>query len=312
MIVENPPVAAASHGSAVPVSTPAAVAGRVRVRACYELTKPGITRMVLVTTAAGFYLASLGHIDFVLLLHTLIGTALAAGGCNALNQVAERHADARMRRTARRPLPSGRLSASEALLFATAFAIAGLLYLLVLVNGLTAALVALSITSYVFVYTPLKQRTWHATTLGAVPGALPILAGWTAAGGGIDAGGLGLFAILFFWQLPHFYALAWIYRDDYRAGGFRLLPHGDPTGRRLAAQVLLHGSLLVPVSLVPAWLGLTGSFYLGGAVALGLAYLALGTQLARHRTEQRAWRLFYGSITYLPALLILMVVDKTL
>jgi heme o synthase len=311
MIVENPPVAAAAGGSAVPVSAALPSAGwRTRARAFYELTKPGITRMVLVTTAAGFYLATFGRIDLPLLLHTLIGTTLAASGCNALNQVAERHADARMPRTARRPLPSGRLQPGEALVFATALAIAGLLYLMTLVNVLTAALVALSISSYVFLYTPLKQRSWHATIVGAVPGALPILAGWTAAGGIIDAAGLGLFAILFFWQMPHFYALAWIYREDYRSGGFRLLPFGDGGDQRLAGQVVLHGALLLLASLVPAALGMTGSFYLFGALVLGLGFFALGAALAQRRSEARAWRLFFGSIVYLPALLLLMVLDK--
>jgi heme o synthase len=315
MIVENPPVAAAPRGSAAPVSAalaPLAPLGwRVRARAWYELTKPGITRMVLVTTAAGFYLATYGRVELLLLLHTLIGTTLAASGCSALNQVAERDADAHMPRTVRRPLPSGRLQPGEALVFATALAIGGLIYLLVFVNALTGALVALSISSYVFLYTPLKRLTWHATTIGAVPGALPILAGWTAAGGAIDVGGLGLFAILFFWQMPHFYALAWIYRDGYRAGGFRVLPSGDPTGRRLAGQVVLHGALLLPASLVPVALGMAGSIYLFGAIVLGVGYFALGAALAQRRDEARAWRLFFGSIIYLPALLLLMVVDKT-
>jgi heme o synthase len=286
-------------------------AGRVaQLRAAFELTKPGITRMVLVTTGAGFYLGSTGRVfDLTLLLHTLVGTALAASGCNALNQVAERHNDALMPRTARRPLPSGRLAPQDALLLATGLAVTGLLYLLLLVNPVTAALVALSISTYVLLYTPLKQWTWHATTVGALPGALPILAGWTAGGGRIDAAGMALFAILFAWQLPHFYALAWIYRDDYARGGFRLLPWGDPGGRRLALQVVLWSLLLIPASVLPALLGVSGRRYLATALILGVAFLGLGVALAAKLDEQRAWRLFYGSIVYLPVLLLVMVLD---
>jgi heme o synthase len=321
VIVENPAAPGVMPASAVAVpggtaDRPAATAGssatgRATARAFFELTKPGITRMVLVTTAAGFYMASLaGAFDFVLLLHTLLGTTLAASGCNALNQVAERHNDAFMPRTARRPLPSGRIGFQDALVFATGLAVLGLLYLLVFVNGPTAALVALSISSYVLLYTPLKQRTWHATVVGAVPGALPILAGWTAGGGMIDAAGGALFAILFLWQMPHFWALAWIYRRDYERGGFRLLPYGDPGGRRLAVQVMIYAVLLLPAGLLPTLLGLTGALYLWGAALLGTGFLLLSAALAAKRNEQRAWRLFYGSIVYLPALLLLMVIDK--
>jgi heme o synthase len=317
LIVENPtapgglPPGAVTVPAAGAARAPDHTEGRASAHAWLELTKPGITRMVLVTTAAGFYMASLaGAFDLVALLHTLLGTALAASGCNALNQVAERHNDARMPRTAQRPLPTGRLGYQAALVYATGLAVTGLLYLLVFVNGPTATLVALSISSYVLVYTPLKQRSWHATVVGALPGALPILAGWTAAGGAIDAGGGALFAILFLWQMPHFFALAWIYRDDYHRGGFRLLPWGDPGGRLLAVQVVAYGVALIPASLLPTWLGMTGALYLWGALLLGGAFLALGVALALRRTEQRAWRLFYGSIAYLPALLLLMVLDK--
>jgi heme o synthase len=332
VIVKNPAAQGAMPASAVTVPTgsaagagsgaggagavaasgaAASVARSAYLRAVLDLTKPGITRMVLVTTAAGFYLASVtGFFNFGLLLHTLFGTALAASGCNALNQVAEHRNDALMPRTARRPLPSGRLGHQQALVLSTTLAVVGLLYLLVMVNPPTAALVALTISSYVMLYTPLKQRTWHATTIGAVPGALPILAGWTAGGGTIDALGLTLFGILFFWQLPHFYALAWIFREDYRLGGFRLLPHVEAGERKLAQQVVLHGVLLLPVSVLPTVLGLTGTLYLVGALLLGAAFLGLGIALAVRLDEQRAWRLFYGSIIYLPVLLLLMVIDK--
>ena len=204
-----------------------------RVRAFTELTKPGITRMVVLTAAAGFYLASAGPLDVALFLHTLVGTALVASAAGALNQWVERDADGRMRRTARRPLPSGRVSITEALIFAGAIASIGLAQLLSFVNATTALIVALSLVSYVFVYTPLKRRTWLATVVGAVPGALPILAGWAGAGTPLDARAWALFGILFLWQMPHFYALAWVYRDDYVRGGFRMLTAFDPSAAEL-------------------------------------------------------------------------------
>ena len=238
-----------------------------RLRAYVELTKPGITRLVLVTTAAGFYLGTRGAIDFQLLINTLIGTGLAASGCNALNQYVERDEDARMNRTSGRPLPSGRLTPLEALTCACALSVVGTLYLLLLVNLATALVVLLSLTSYIFVYTPLKQRTPLSTIIGAVPGALPIVAGWTATGARIDAVALALFGILFLWQMPHFFALAWIYREDYRRGGFRMLSVLDPLGRRTGRQILAYSVLLIPVTLLPTRLGLTGDWYLAGAAS---------------------------------------------
>jgi protoheme IX farnesyltransferase len=283
---------------------------RSRLGALLELTKPGITRLVVITAAAGFYLASAGGVDVVLLLHTLFGTALAASGSGALNQYMERGPDARMRRTARRPLPTGRLTPAQALLFATGLAVAGVAYLYVFVGARATGLVAASLLSYLFVYTPLKQRTWLATPVGAVPGALPILAGWAAAGGPLDGRAWALFGILFFWQMPHFFALAWIYREDYVRGGFRMLTAEDATGSRTSRQIISHTALLLVVSLLPSLFGLTGRLYLAGATVLGGAFLALGMALALQRTDQRAWRLFFGSVAYLPALLLLMVFDK--
>lgn len=283
---------------------------RARAGALLELTKPGITRMVVVTTAAGFYLGSAGQIDVVLLLHTLLGTALAASGSSALNQYFERVADARMVRTMNRPLPSGRLTPRVALRFAAGLAFAGVAWLFLFVNAPAAALVAASVLSYVFVYTPLKRRTWLATVIGAVPGALPILVGWSAAAAPLDARAWTLFGILFLWQMPHFFALAWIYRQDYQRGGFRMLTASDETGKRTAAHIIAWAGALIAVSLLPSLLGLTGATYLAGAAVLGTAFLALGIALAAERSERRAWRLFFGSIAYLPALLVLMVVDK--
>lgn len=282
-----------------------------RSRAFYDLTKPGITRLVLVTTAAGFYLATRGAIDVPLLLHTLFGTALVSSGTNALNQWWERDADANMRRTAHRPLPSGRLTSSEAFYFAWGISIVGLIYLSIFVNVATAVVVALSLSSYVFVYTPLKRKTWVSTLIGAVPGALPILAGWTASGQPVGAAGAwALFAIMFAWQMPHFYALAWIYREDYGKAGFRMLTVVDGTGARAARHTTLFTAVLIPISVLPTLLGIAGRVYFVGAIVLGLAFLLLTTGMLRKPNERVAWRIFTGSIVYLPLLLLLMVVDK--
>lgn len=281
-----------------------------RLGALLELTKPGITRMVLITTAAGFYLASAGALDWVLFVNTLIGTGLVASAAGALNQWVERDADARMHRTSGRPLPSGRVDRSGAFAFSLLIGALGLSWLMLAVDQITTALVAASLLTYVAVYTPMKQKTWWSTIVGAVPGALPVLAGWTAGGGALDLTGLSLFGILFLWQMPHFYALAWIYREDYVRGGFRMLSANDPSGVRTARQAVLFALLLLPVSVLPSALGLAGNAYLAGALLLGLAYAGLGVALLLERTNRRAWRLFVASVVYLPVLLLLMVIDK--
>ena len=275
-----------------------------------ELTKPRITQLVLLTAAAGFYLGARDHVDLALLVNTLIGTALVAGGTNAWNQIRERDVDARMARTRRRPLPSGRLTPAAAIWFATAITIAGVAYLAVTVNLLTATLAALTFASYVLLYTPLKRKTSLNTLVGAVPGALPIVGGWTAAGGSLGVAVAALFWILFLWQLPHFLALAWLYRDDYRAGGLRMLSFADEDGRATGRMALLYAAALLPISLVPTLVGVTGVWYFFGALGLGLGYIAAGTGLLVGATPSRAWRLFFVSILYLPALLTLMVLDK--
>ena len=248
--------------------------------------------------------------NLALLVHTLLGTALVAGGTNAWNQIRERDVDARMARTRRRPLPSGRLTPAAAIWFATAITVGGVAYLAVMVNLLTATLAALTFASYVLLYTPLKRTTSLNTLVGAVPGALPIVGGWTAAGGSLGVAVAALFWILFLWQLPHFLALAWLYRDDYRAGGLRMLSFGDEDGRDTGRMALLYAAALLPISLVPTLVGVTGAWYFFGAIVLGLAYLAAGTGLLVAATPARAWRLFLVSIVYLPALLTLMVLDK--
>jgi heme o synthase len=265
---------------------------------------------VLLTAAAGFYLGSRGGVDVRLLVHTLIGVALVAAGTNAFNQVRERDVDARMHRTAGRPLPSGRLTPRAAAVFASIISVGGVAYLARAVNLLTAALAALTLASHVFLSTPLKRTTTLNTLIGAVPGALPIVGGWTAAGGTLGPAVAALFWILFLWQLPHFLALAWIYREDYARGGLAMLSVSDPDGRQTGRMVILYAMALLPVSLLPTLLGVTGAVYFFGALALGVAYAAASLALTRTATVARAWRVFLVSIVYLPALLTLMVVDK--
>ncbi len=276
----------------------------------WSLTKPGITRLVLVTTGVGFYLGASGSLDVVLLLHALLGTGLLAAGTNALNQYAERDADAQMKRTRTRPLPAGRLKASTALAFSSGISVAGALYLMALVNPLTAALGAVSLLIYIFIYTPLKRRTWLCTLVGAVPGAIPPMMGWTAATGRLDALAWVLFGIVFLWQMPHFFAIGWMYRQDYARAGFAILPVVDEVGKRTTRQIVIYTLALLVVSLLTTVMGLTGAIYFFGALTLGLAFLALGVGLAARRTGPGARRLFLGSVLYLPVLLILMVVDK--
>lgn len=282
-----------------------------KAAAFYELTKPGIVRLVLVTTAAGFYLAGGASQNLLLMINALVATALVAGGTNALNQWVERDSDANMRRTAQRPLPSGRLTSQEAFIFAWAISLIGLVYLAVFVNMLTTFVVGFTLSSYVFIYTPLKRKTWVSTVIGAVPGALPILAGWTATGRPLNASAWTLFAIMFVWQMPHFFALAWIYREDYRRAGFQMLTVVDSTGARAAWQAVVYAAILIPISLLPTLFGLAGMIYLVGALILGLGFVVPTVlMLVRGPSEKIAWRTFFASIIYLPLLLFLMVIDK--
>jgi heme o synthase len=276
------------------------------------LTKPGITRMVLFTTAAGFLMAAGAGSNLLILVHTLFGAGLASAGANALNMWWERESDAVMPRTRRRPIPSGRVQPRLALIFASSLALLGLLHLAVFVNVLTTLLVAASLLSYVLVYTPLKRRTHHATLIGAIPGSLPTLAGWTATGEPIGAAALAITGIVFFWQMPHFYALAWVYREDYGRGGLRMLSVIDPVGTRLGLESFAYSALLLAVSLVPVATGLIGWVYGAGAVVVGLGMMVLSARLWAVRDDRRAWQLFFGSIAYLPAILVLMLVDRFL
>ncbi|MFN2422096.1 MAG: heme o synthase [Gemmatimonadota bacterium] len=275
------------------------------------LTKARITTLVLVTTAAGYVLGARGGIDLTRLALTLLGTALASAGAAALNQVVERGADALMRRTASRPVAAGRITPRMGLAVGLALSAAGVATLAGTVNVLTATLGLATIVLYLGAYTPLKRRTELNTLVGAVPGAIPPVMGWTAATGSVDAGAWALFAILYLWQLPHFLAIAWMYREDYARAGFPMLPVVDPGGKSTARQVALATLALVPVSLVPTVLGLAGAIYFFGALALGVGFAAFGLALALRRGRSAARRLLLASVTYLPALFFLLVLDRT-
>lgn len=274
------------------------------------LTKPRVVLMVLVTTTVGYYLGSSGGLDGLRLLQTLLGTALAAGGTIALNQYLERDGDALMERTRLRPLPAGRLEPTEALTFGVAIIAGGLVYLLLAVNTRTATVTALTAGSYLFLYTPLKRKTSLCTIPGAVSGALPPVIGWVAARGEFGPGAWVLLAILFLWQIPHSLAIAWVYRADYARAGIQLLPVIEPDGRSTGRQVVSHCLALLAVGLLPTLIGLAGSVYFLGALTLGMGFLACGVVLAISRSVGDARRLVVASLVYLPALLVLMALNK--
>lgn len=275
------------------------------------LTKPRVVSMILITTWVGFYLGSHGATDYFLLLPTLIGTALAAGGTLALNQYMERDVDALMDRTRHRPLPDGRLQPIEALVFGLVTTIIGIGYLVVAVNPLSAGVTATITVTYLFLYTPMKRITPFCSIVGAIPGALPPVIGWAAVrnGFGIEAG--ILFAILFLWQLPHSLAIGQLYREDYARGGFRLLPVVEPDARSTARQVINNCLALVAVGLLPTVVGLAGPLYFVAAMILGVGFLVYGVHFARQRNEAAARQLLFASLIYLPAILVAMALDKT-
>ena len=275
-----------------------------------ELIKARLTFLVLLTTLVGFYVGTREFVDFPLMIHTLLGTGLVACGASALNQLWEREHDAKMRRTEGRPLPSGRMQPDTVLIFGGTCSVAGLIYLALTVNLLTSLLGAFTLVTYVFIYTPLKRVTWLNTAIGAVPGALPPLMGWTAARNELSGEGWSLFAILFFWQIPHFLAIAWMYREEYAKAGFVMLPAVDPEGFRTGRQAVSHTLALVFVSLCPVMFRLAGPVYFAGSLALGLTFVGFAFLFSRQLTLRRARQLFFASILYLPLLLGLMVFDK--
>ena len=274
-----------------------------------ELTKPRITWLIVMSTAVGYYFGHSGGWAIWAVFHTLIGTALIASGTAALNQWYEREADSQMRRTQLRPLPAGRLKPTEALWFGIGLAMAGGLELGFGVNWLCSALGISTLLMYLGLYTPLKQRTWWSTTVGAVPGAMPPLIGYAAAANRLTPEAWVLAAILFLWQFPHFYAIAWMYREDYSRAGIRMLPVVEPDGESTARQILLYSVLLIPISLLPKWMGMTGTIYMTGALALGLFFLYSGIRVSLDRTRVRARKVLLTSVIYLPALYVLMVLD---
>ena len=276
-----------------------------------QLTKPRITFLVVLTTLIGFLMALRGSTDLFLLLNTLMGTALVAMGASALNMVLEWEADGRMRRTESRPIPSGRLGIPQSIAFGGAISIVGIIQLLLFVNLLTSLLATLTLGLYLFAYTPLKRRTSLCTLIGAVPGAIPPVMGWTAVTGSISFQAWWLFAILFLWQLPHFLSIAWLYREDYARGGFPMLPVLDPEGVRTSRHIILETLALMAVSLMPSLFGMTGSVYMAGALLLGGGFLIMSLRLSRSKSNAAARRLLLTSVIYLPLLLTLMVLDRT-
>jgi protoheme IX farnesyltransferase len=279
-----------------------------------ELTKPRITWLILMSTAVGYFFgmkhAWRGLADWLLMLNTLVGTGLIASGTAALNQWYERHADGLMRRTAGRPIPSGRLTANRALWFGIGLVLAGFTELVFGVNPLTGILGALTMGSYLFLYTPLKQRSHLSTVIGALPGAMPPLMGYAASYGALNREAWTLFAILFVWQFPRFLAIAWIYRDDYARAGIRMLPVVEPDGMSTSRQIVLYASTLIPISLFPVLLGMSGKIYLVGSLLLGAWFLYTGVRVAFDRTNVRARQVLLASVIYLPLIYGLMVFDR--
>jgi protoheme IX farnesyltransferase len=275
------------------------------------LTKPRISVLVLFTVGAGAFLAAGSALDVLVLLHAVVGTAFVASGASALNQFIERHSDNLMRRTESRPLPAGRLQPMEVLLFGSALAVVGLLYLVVSLKQFAAPLVAaVTFIAYVFIYTPLKRKTSLNTLIGAVPGALPPVIGWAAVKGTLDEPAWILFGIVFLWQVPHFLAIAWIYREDYSRAGLQMLPCLDPDGRLTSRQMTLYTLTLIAVSFLPAWINIAGPVYLLGALALGLFFLARTSDFARSCSTEDARRVLRASLVYLPCLLALLLLDR--
>lgn len=299
--------------AAVSVCAEAPALSRPRLADYTELAKPRVAALVLFTVGAGVLLAGGREISFLVLLHTVLGTALVAAGASALNQWYERDSDALMRRTEKRPLPSGRLQALEVLVFGLALGIGGVLYLaLALSHVLSALIAAVTFVLYVAVYTPLKRRTPLNTLIGAVPGALPPLIGWCAVRGEWTREAGVLFLILFLWQVPHFLAIAWMYRSEYARAGLLMLPVVDGDGRRTSQNMILYCVALLAVSLQPVLYGDAGLLYLGGAVLLGVAFLATALAFWRRRSHCQARRVLRASLVYLPGLLALLLLDRAL
>ena len=286
-----------------------AIGLREKLAAYVELTKPRIALMLVLTSAAGFYLGAAKGFDAMLFVNSMIGIALLAFGVATLNQVWERKTDALMERTAKRPLVTQKLSFTEALAFGISLCLVAEIYLAFLVNGLTAILGLTVIVGYVLLYTPLKTRTSASTAIGAIPGAMPPLMGWTASANEISLGAWALFALLFLWQFPHFLAIAWMYKEQYAKAGILMLPVIEPDGKITARQIVIFTMLLLPVSLAPYFLGFAGLIYLIGASLLGLWFLAASIKTARAKSVEQARKLLLVSVLYLPLVFALMVLN---
>lgn len=295
--------------AAPPAEAAALEAVEGRTSAFLELTKPRIVLLVVITAGAGFLMGARGSAHPTTLLATLLGTALVAGAASVLNMVWERDRDALMRRTRRRPLPTGRVSPREAAAFGVALGAAGTLVLLALANATAAAVAVATLALYAWVYTPLKPLTTLNTGVGAIPGALPPVIGWAAATGTLSIEGWTLFLIVFLWQFPHFLAIAWVHREDYARGGMKMLPCLDPDGRMTGRQSTLHALALIPASLLPTVVGLAGSFYFAGALLLGIYYLAASARFWGVPTDSNARKLMGASFLYLPAVLLLLLLN---
>ena len=292
------------------INETAVVGAKTRVAAFVELTKPRIAILLVMTSAAGFYLGSTGAFDFVLFANSMISIALLAFGVATLNQYWERDLDKLMKRTSTRPLPTNKVTPTEALVFGILQCVVAEAYLFFLVNPLTAFLGLVVIVGYVLVYTPLKTRTSVSTAIGAIPGALPPLMGWTAAANDKTLGAWALFAMQFLWQFPHFLAIAWMYREEYAKAGILMLPVVEPAGKITARQIVMFTIMLVPVSLAPFFFGNSGVIFLTAASVLGVLFLIASIQAARAKTNEKAKRLLLASVIYLPVLFIFMVADK--
>ena len=293
--VETPSVAAPRHGFVSDLA---------------ELVKARLTLLVLLTTAVGFYLGADPPVDYMALFHTVFGTAAAAAGAAALNQWWERRVDALMRRTKTRPIPAGRMAPVQALVLGAALSLFGVVYLAFVCNALSAALTALTIVIYIFAYTPLKRSSTANTAVGAIPGAIPPMIGWAAARGDIGAGAWGLFAIVFLWQMPHFFAVAWMCREDYSRAGFRMISNEDSTGERSASQSVFFCILLLVFAGLPAFVGIVSYVYQAIELVLGGLLVAVAMRFLRLRTQSAARLLFIASIVYLPLLLTALVITK--
>lgn len=274
------------------------------------LAKPRLNVLVVASALAGFVMAGGDTSQVLVLLCTVVGTGLVAGGASGLNQAIERELDALMRRTRLRPLPDGRLTVAEAVMFSCGIALAGVALLAAAVNLLSAGVALTTLVSYVLVYTPLKRRTSFATVIGAIPGALPPVIGWAAGRNELSQGAWVLFGIVFLWQLPHFLAIAWIYREDYARAGFPMLPVIEPDGRSTARQAVIYAAALLPLGLAPTLIGMAGALYFVSALVLTVLFVALALKFAFTRSVPDARRLFFGSIVYLPLLWILMIADR--